>query len=48
VEARVNRRIDFYNAPEAPAANNLVPSVNVVVSDDADDILMIRQTDNGN
>ena len=44
----MNRRIDFYDDPEAPAANSLVPSVNVVVSDDAGDILMIRRTDNGN
>jgi ADP-ribose pyrophosphatase YjhB (NUDIX family) len=48
VEARVNRRIDFYDDPEAPAANSLVPSVNVVVTNAASDILMIRRTDNGN
>jgi ADP-ribose pyrophosphatase YjhB (NUDIX family) len=48
VEARVNRRIDFYDDPEAPAANSLVPSVNVVVTNAVSDILMIRRTDNGN
>ncbi|MET8336951.1 NUDIX hydrolase [Streptosporangium canum] len=42
------RRIDFYDNPEAPAPNSLVPSVNVVVTNDAGDILMICRTDNGN
>ena len=44
----MGRRIDFYDAPQAPAANSLVPSVNVVVVNDEDSILMIRRTDNGN
>ena len=44
----MSRRIDFYDDPGAPAANSLVPSVNVVVTNDAGDILMIRRTDNGN
>ena len=44
----MNRRIDFYDDPEAPAANSLVPSVNVVVTNPVSDILMIRRTDNGN
>jgi hypothetical protein len=44
----VTRRIDFYDDPEAPAANSLVPSVNVVVVNDEGSILMIRRTDNGN
>jgi ADP-ribose pyrophosphatase YjhB (NUDIX family) len=42
------RRIDFHDAPDAPRANSLVPSVNVVVTNDARDILLIRRTDNGN
>ena len=42
------RRIDYYNDPSAPKANSLVPSVNVVVVNDADEILMIRRTDNDN
>lgn len=42
------RRIDFYDDPEAPAPNSLLPSVNVVVTNDAGDILMICRTDNGN
>jgi ADP-ribose pyrophosphatase YjhB (NUDIX family) len=43
-----SRRIDYYDAPDAPKASSLVPSVNVVVANDADDILLIRRTDNGN
>lgn len=43
-----SRRIDYYDDPEAPKANSLVPSVNVVVVNDAGEILMIRRTDNGN
>lgn len=41
------RRIDYYDDPAAPAANSLVPSVNVIIEED-DRILMIRRTDNGN
>jgi 8-oxo-dGTP pyrophosphatase MutT (NUDIX family) len=44
----VSRRIDFYDDPEAPAANSLVPSVNVIVVNGAGSILLIRRTDNGN
>jgi ADP-ribose pyrophosphatase YjhB (NUDIX family) len=44
----VARRIDYYDDPEAPKANSLVPSVNVVVVNDAGEILMIRRTDNDN
>ena len=40
------RRIDYYDDPNAPKANSLVPSVNVVVVNDAGEILMIRRTDN--
>lgn len=42
------RRIDYYDDPDAPKANSLVPSVNVVVVNDAGEILMIRRTDNDN
>jgi 8-oxo-dGTP pyrophosphatase MutT (NUDIX family) len=42
------RRIDYYDDPNAPKANSLVPSVNVVVANDAGEILMIRRTDNDN
>jgi hypothetical protein len=37
----------FCNASKTPAPNSLVPSVNVVVTNDAGDILMIHRTDNG-
>ncbi len=43
-----SKRIDYYDDPAAPKANSLVPSVNVVVTNDADEILMIRRTDNDN
>jgi ADP-ribose pyrophosphatase YjhB (NUDIX family) len=43
-----SRRIDYYDDPDAPEANSLVPSVNVVVVNDMGDILLIRRTDNGN
>jgi hypothetical protein len=35
----VARRIDFYDDPGAPEANSLVPSVNVVVSNAAGEVL---------
>ncbi|MBB6345227.1 ADP-ribose pyrophosphatase YjhB (NUDIX family) [Nonomuraea muscovyensis] len=44
----MTRRIDFYNDPQAPAANSLVPSVNVVVTNEASHVLLIRRSDNGN
>jgi 8-oxo-dGTP pyrophosphatase MutT (NUDIX family) len=43
-----SRRIDYYDDPEAPPANSLVPSVNIAVVNEAGDVLMIRRTDNGN
>jgi ADP-ribose pyrophosphatase YjhB (NUDIX family) len=42
------KRIDYYDSPEAPKANSLVPSVNVVVVNEAGEILLIRRTDNDN
>lgn len=42
------RRIDYYDDPQAPPANSLVPSVNVVAVNDAGEILLIRRTDNDN
>src|ERR1700722_1166927 len=42
------RRIDYYDDPSAPKANSLVPSVNVVVVNEAGEILMIRRSDNDN
>ncbi|WP_433326536.1 NUDIX domain-containing protein [Spirillospora sp. CA-294931] len=44
----MGRRIDYYDDPNAPEPNSLVPSVNVVVTNDKGEILMIRRTDNDN
>jgi ADP-ribose pyrophosphatase YjhB (NUDIX family) len=41
-------RIGFYDDPAAPAANSLVPSVNVVVLNFDGDVLLIRRADNQN
>ncbi|MEV1239469.1 NUDIX domain-containing protein [Nonomuraea sp. NPDC049750] len=42
------RRIDFHQDPNAPKANSLVPSVNVIVTNDHGDLLMILRSDNDN
>ncbi len=42
------RRIDYHHDPSAPAANSIVPSVNVAVTNDAGEILLIRRSDNDN
>jgi ADP-ribose pyrophosphatase YjhB (NUDIX family) len=44
----VARRIDFHHDPAAPAANSIVPSVNVIVTNGAGELLLIRRSDNGN
>jgi ADP-ribose pyrophosphatase YjhB (NUDIX family) len=44
----MGQRIDYYDGPDAPAANSLVPSVNVVVVNDAGQILLIKRSDNDN
>ncbi|MEV5754405.1 NUDIX domain-containing protein [Actinoallomurus sp. NPDC052308] len=44
----MGRRIDYYDDPNAPAANSIVPSVNVVVVNDQGEILLIHRTDNDN
>lgn len=44
----MGRRIDFLNDPGAPAANSIVPSVNVVVLNGSGEFLLIRRTDNDN
>ena len=41
-------RIDYLDDPAAPKANSVVPSANVIVVNDQDEILMIHRTDNGN
>jgi 8-oxo-dGTP pyrophosphatase MutT (NUDIX family) len=47
-EVTVSRRIDYHDDPDAPKANSMVSSVNVVVVNDAGDILLIRRSDNDN
>ncbi|HEY8474308.1 MAG TPA: NUDIX domain-containing protein [Natronosporangium sp.] len=42
------QRIDYYDDPNAPPANSLVPSANVVVVNEAGEILLIRRSDNDN
>jgi ADP-ribose pyrophosphatase YjhB (NUDIX family) len=42
------RRIDHYDDPNGPKANSMVPSVNVVVISENDEILLIRRSDNDN
>ncbi|MGO9277560.1 MAG: NUDIX hydrolase [Streptosporangiaceae bacterium] len=44
----MGRRIDYYDDPDAPGASRIVPSVNVVVTNDAGEILLIRRSDNDN
>ena len=44
----MSRRIDYYDDPAAPKANSLVPSVNVVVTNDDGQILLIKRSDNDN
>ena len=41
-------RIDYLDDPSAPAATTIVPSANVVVTNDAGEILLIRRSDNEN
>jgi ADP-ribose pyrophosphatase YjhB (NUDIX family) len=44
----MGRRIDYLDDPEAPAANSLVPSVNVAVRNEDGELLLIRRSDNDN
>jgi 8-oxo-dGTP pyrophosphatase MutT (NUDIX family) len=44
----VARRIDYYDDPDAPPANRIVPSANVVVINDAGQLLLIHRSDNDN
>lgn len=41
-------RIDYHDDPNAPKPNSMVPAVNVVVANDAGEILLIRRSDNDN
>jgi ADP-ribose pyrophosphatase YjhB (NUDIX family) len=44
----VVRRTDYYNDPDAPAANSLVPGGQALVTDDRGRVLMQRRADSGN
>jgi ADP-ribose pyrophosphatase YjhB (NUDIX family) len=44
----MSRKIDFHDDPDAPPARHIVPAVSVVVTNDADEILLIQRTDNDN
>jgi ADP-ribose pyrophosphatase YjhB (NUDIX family) len=44
----MGRKIDYHNDPNAPKANSIVPAVSVVVTNERDEILLIRRTDNEN
>ena len=44
----MGRKIDFHDDPDAPAAQHIVPSVSVVVTNHSGQILLIRRTDNDN
>lgn len=39
-------RVDYFNDPQAPKANSIVPSVTVVAVNEAGEILLVHKTDN--
>ncbi|MYR40643.1 NUDIX domain-containing protein [Streptomyces sp. SID5910] len=39
-------RVDYFNDPNAPKANSLVPSVTAVARNEAGEVLLIHRTDN--
>ncbi len=39
-------RVDYFNDPNAPKANSLVPSVTAIVPNELSHILMVHKTDN--
>ncbi|MFH8975516.1 NUDIX hydrolase [Streptomyces sp. NPDC017890] len=39
-------RIDYFNDPDAPKANSIVPSVTAVAVNEAGEVLLIHKTDN--
>ncbi|MBW1598997.1 NUDIX hydrolase [Streptomyces sp. JJ38] len=39
-------RVDYFNDPQAPKANSIVPSVTAFVLNDAGEVLLIHKTDN--
>lgn len=44
----MSSRIDYFDDPDAPHATSIVPSANVVVTNEDGAILLIRRSDNGN
>src|SRR5467141_3189056 len=40
-------RTEYFNDPDAPAANSIVVACTVFVTDDQNRVLLIRRTDNG-
>ena len=42
------RRIDYYDDPDAPKPNSVVPAAVAIVAREDGALLMIRRTDNGN
>jgi ADP-ribose pyrophosphatase YjhB (NUDIX family) len=39
-------RVDYYNDPNAPKANSIIPSVTAIVPDERGAILLVHKTDN--
>ena len=39
-------RIDYFNDPNAPKANSIVPSVTAIVPNDQGKLLLVHKTDN--
>jgi ADP-ribose pyrophosphatase YjhB (NUDIX family) len=39
-------RVDYFNDPQAPPANNVVPSVTAIVADPDGRLLLVHKTDN--
>ena len=42
------RRIDYHHDPAAPKATSIVPAVNVAVTNESGEVLLIRRSDNDN
>jgi ADP-ribose pyrophosphatase YjhB (NUDIX family) len=44
----VSDRIDYFDDPSCPRATSIVPSANVIVINEAGEVLLIQRSDNGN